>query len=109
MGRSGFAGVGGNKGGVGAAAAGMTASGIIFACGTAVRWTDAARWAADTRRWWLVIITAAAEYFRAGGCDGWLSGHFGRRIPLLTQTPIKRFIESDLASGDDLTRLWVIN
>ena len=38
VGRCGFAGVGGNRGGIGAAAAGMTASGIISA---------AARWAAD--------------------------------------------------------------
>ena len=47
VGRCGFAGVGGNRGGIGAAAAGMTASRITSAWGTAIRWAAAARWAAD--------------------------------------------------------------
>ena len=39
--------------------------------------------------------------------DGWLSGQM--MSPLLTQTPVERLVESDVACGHNAANCWVVD
>ena len=52
--------------------------------------------ASSSHTWLFVLaVTAGIDW---DALDGWLSGNCGSCCPLLTQAPIKGFIEADVAS-----------
>ncbi len=59
--------------------------------------------------WFVVVIVAAAEVIDGWWFNGRLSGQSGGKCPLLTQTAVERFIETNVTCGDNAPRGRVVD